>query len=105
MEFIETSIFTKQICELLNEDSYLSLQDALMFRPEAGDLIQGSGGLRKLRWGCEGRGKRSGIRVIYYFKNSRGQIYFLFAYPKNNQSDLTSEQKNILARLIKDEWR
>ena len=105
MEFIETSVFTRLIETLLNAEQYRALQDALILRPEAGDLIQGTEGLRKIRWGAEGRGKRGGLRVIYYFKNDRGQIYFLYAYPKNKQEDLSAEQKSVLTKLVKDEWK
>jgi len=105
MEFIETSIFTKQIDGLLEPGGYKALQDALILRPEAGDVIAGAEGLRKIRWTAEGRGKRGGIRVIYYFKNEKDQIYFLFAYPKNKQEDLTHDQKTLLVKLVKDEWK
>jgi len=105
MEFIETSVFTRLIDALLEAEQYRALQDALILRPEAGDLIQGTEGLRKIRWGTEGRGKRGGLRVIYYFKNDWGQIYFLYAYPKNKQEDLTAEQKSLLTKLVKDEWK
>jgi len=64
MEFIETSVFTRLIDALLEAEQYRALQDALILRPEAGDLIQGTEGLRKIRWGTEGRGKRGGLRVI-----------------------------------------
>jgi hypothetical protein len=53
----------------------------------------------------EGRGKRGGLRVIYYLKNDRGQIYFLYAYPKNKQEDLSAEQKSVLTKLVMDEWK
>ena len=105
MQFFETSVFTRQITELVDDEDYKALQDALMLRPDAGNVIQGTEGLRKLRWGASGRGKRGGIRVIYYFKNDRDQIYFLFAYPKNNQADLTPVQKKKLVQMIKDEWK
>ena len=84
MEFIETSVFTRIITELLDPDEYRTLQDALILRPEAGDVIPGA----------EGRGKRGGLRVIYYFKNDMGQIYLLYAYPKNKRENLTQEQKD-----------
>ncbi|MEI8094182.1 MAG: type II toxin-antitoxin system RelE/ParE family toxin [Spirochaetales bacterium] len=105
MEFLETSVFTRLIDTLLDSDQYRALQDALILRPEAGDLIQGTVGLRKVRWGAEGRGKRGGLRVIYYFKNDRGQIYFLYAYPKHKQEDLSVEQRSVLTKLVKDEWK
>lgn len=66
MLFIETSIFTKEIQYLLPDDNYRILQTALMLRPDAGSLIKGSGGLRKIRWNLPGAGKRGSLRVIYY---------------------------------------
>jgi hypothetical protein len=105
MEFIETSVFTRQITELLSDESYKSLQAALMLHPESGDLVQGGGGIRKIRWGKEAQGKRGGIRVIYFYKNQANQIYFLVAYPKSTQADLTQEQKKILSRLVKEELK
>jgi len=75
------------------------LQLFLVESPEAGDLIRGSGGLRKLRWSAAGSGKRGGLRIIYYlFK--RETAYMLFAYPKNRQEDLSSEQLKALKQLI-----
>lgn len=105
MEFIETSVFTRQITELLDDGDYRALQDALILRPEAGDVIPGAEGLRKIRWVARGRGKRGGIRIIYYFKNDRGQIYFLFAYPKNKQDNLSPDQKKTLVQVMKEEWK
>jgi mRNA-degrading endonuclease RelE of RelBE toxin-antitoxin system len=67
MEIVETSVFTKQIRSLLKEDEYRALQEKLVINPLAGAVIRGSGGLRKLRWATEGRGKSGGIRVIYYY--------------------------------------
>jgi len=67
MVFIETSIFTKEIKRLIRDDEYKQLQSVLLLRPEAGALIKGSGGLRKVRWKLRGEGKRGGLRVIYYF--------------------------------------
>jgi hypothetical protein len=102
MEFLETAIFTKQITNLITDDEYQLLQLFLTENPEAGAVISGSGGLRKLRWSGSGRGKRGGIRVIYYFLNKDGQIYMLFAYPKNQQDDLTDNQVNQLRKLIEE---
>ena len=67
MEFIETPIFTREIRRLLSDDEYRRMQIPLLLRPDIGDLIQGSGGLRKLRWRIAGQGKRGGLRVIYYW--------------------------------------
>jgi len=75
------------------------LQTALINDPEFGDLIKGSGGLRKIRWGNEQKGKSGGVRVIYYLKLADGKIFMLYVYAKNEQEDLTKEQLKILANL------
>ena len=66
MELIETAVFTKQVHATLSDEQYRQLQLYLILRPDAGDLIPASGGLRKVRWQLPGRGKRGGARVIYY---------------------------------------
>ncbi len=81
--FVETRLFTKLVQEYLSDDEYGALQQALVANPEAGDVIRGSGGVRKLRWGFAGRGKRGGIRVIYYLRSRHGQIWMLTLYAKN----------------------
>ncbi len=80
--FLESSLFTKDVYRCLTEESYFALQDFLLEYPTEGDLILGSGGLRKLRWKVEGRGKRGGARIIYYFADARGHIFLLDIYPK-----------------------
>ena len=79
----ETRLFTKQVREYLADDEYRALQQALIANPEAGDIVRGSGGVRKLRWNVAGRGKRGGIRVIYYLRSQYGEIWLLTAYAKN----------------------
>jgi len=66
MIFIETTIFTKLLPKYLTDDEYWALQWYLVFYPEAGDVVPGSGGVRKVRWAPEGKGKRGGIRIMYY---------------------------------------
>jgi mRNA-degrading endonuclease RelE of RelBE toxin-antitoxin system len=102
--FPETSIFTRQITELMSDDELNALQWALMANPESGDLIRGSGGLRKLRWAGSGRGKRGGLRVIYYWHVPGSTILLLLAYPKNEQDDLTPAQLKILKSIIETEY-
>ena len=99
MVFYETDIFTEQIVEFLDDDSYRELQTVLIRDPESGALIPRSRGLRKIRWRVHGRGKRGGIRVIYYLV-TRDQIYMLFAYAKNQQEDLTQQQLQRLRNLV-----
>lgn len=103
MIFIETPIFTKLIKDVMSDENYGELQEALILNPDAGDVIPGSGGLRKIRWGLEGRGKRGGVRVIYYWKVRFDQILFLIAYPKNVQDDLTIDQLKKLKLIVQEE--
>ncbi len=101
MIFIETTIFTRLVQELLTDDAYRRLQSALMDRPDLGPVIQGSGGLRKLRWALPGRGKSGGVRVIYYLVTQE-QILMVFIYPKSEQDDLTPDQLMRLRRMIEE---
>jgi mRNA-degrading endonuclease RelE of RelBE toxin-antitoxin system len=85
--------------ELLNDESYRELQNLLIANPEAGDLIPGSNGLRKIRWKGSGRGKRGGLRVIYYLV-TKSETFMIYAYPKNEQENLTADQTRRLRQLI-----
>ena len=105
LTFSETSIFTRQITGLLSEDELNALQWVLMGNPERGDLIRGSGGLRKIRWAGSGRGKRGGLRVIYYWHVPGSTILFLLAYPKNEQENLTPAQLKVLNSIIQSEYK
>lgn len=102
MEIIETPIFTRRIVNVLSDDEYGNLQWALVINPEAGAIIPGGGGLRKLRWAVSGRGKRGGLRVIYYWYTQEEKIYMLLPYKKSGRDDLTSEQIKILKDYVKD---
>jgi len=101
MIFIETSIFTKEVQHLLSDDNYRMLQTALMLRPDAGSLIRGSGGLRKIRWSLPDTGKRGALRIIYYW-SAPDTIFMLFPYIKTEQEDLTKEQLKLLRRMVKE---
>ena len=102
--FRETSVFTRQLTELLADDELNALQWALMADPEKGDLIRGSSGLRKLRWAGSGRGKRGGLRIIYYWHVPGSIILFLLAYSKNEQDNLTAAQLKFLKSIIETEF-
>jgi hypothetical protein len=104
MVFLETPVFTRQIKALVDDDQYLELQAQLMVRPNAGSLIPGGGGLRKIRLRLAGRGKRGGARVIYYWMKDRSQIYMLLAYAKNEQADLRKEELRMLSELVRQEF-
>ncbi len=101
MEFIETSIFTQRIVKLLTDESYRDLQAVLAEEPKAGEVIPGAGGLRKIRWRGISRGKRGGIRVVYYYWSAH-RLYMLFAYDKTEQEDLTPEQLKTLRAYVKE---
>ena len=82
-EFIETRHFTRILDQYLDDDEYSALQRYLNSSPEAGAIVPGSGGVRKVRWRAEGRGKRAGLRVIYFARLAREEIWMLTMYPKN----------------------
>ena len=103
MIFTETAVFTRQIAKLLTDDDYRQLQQELLYNPAAGDLIKHSGGLRKVRWRSAGKGKRGGIRVIYYWFVNDDEIYMLLAYGKGEQDDLSARELKLLRELVQRE--
>jgi hypothetical protein len=104
VELIETSTFTRQVMALLTDEEYGIFQMALAANPGMGAVIKGGGGLRKVRVAVESRGKRGGARVIYYWAVRKDLILLLFAYAKNETSDLTKKQIAQLAGLVKREF-
>lgn len=104
MVIIETSIFTNQVQALLSLEEYRKLQMALMIRPDLGTVIPGSGGLRKVRWSLSGRGKRGGVRTIYYWAVASDQILMLLMYAKNDRDDLTPTQLKVLRKIVEEEY-
>jgi hypothetical protein len=104
MVFVETSVFTRRVTQLLPDDEYRELQASLVENPEKGAIIPGSGGLRKIRWGSSGHGKRGGSRFIYYWATKKGQILMLFIYAKNERDNLTSEQLKVLKQIVEREY-
>ena len=102
MILIETPIFTKEITRLMGEEEYRELQRVLVKRPDAGVLIPGSGGLRKIRWSVTGAGKRGGARIIYYW-HVPDAIFLLYPFKKNEAEDLTKDQIKKLGKLVM-EW-
>ena len=100
MLFIETPDFTRRISTALTDEEYGLLQAWLTAHPDAGSLIKRGGGIRKVRWNLSGTGKRSGIRVIYFWRVSESQILLLTMYSKGTQADLTDAQVKQLARYV-----
>jgi len=96
--------FTRRLTSLLSEEEYRQLQLALLETPTLGKVIQDTGGLRKVRWGVAGRGKRGGVRVIYYWARARGEILMLFIYGKDEQDDLTADQRKQLKKALEAEY-
>lgn len=105
MVFYEAPFFSSVRCEYFDETSFALLQQALQSQPRLGVVIQGTGGIRKMRWRdpLHGRGKRGGLRVIYYFLDDEEQIYLLTVYRKNEMTDLTPEHKRALRKMIQEE--
>ena len=103
MVFVEFPNFSKRVIELLDDEDYRRLQAALIANPGLGALIRGTGGLRKVRWSARGRGKRGGVRVIYYWITRRDQVLMLLVYPKSARDDLTADERKLLAKLVEQE--
>jgi hypothetical protein len=104
MLFIETPVFTKCLSELLNDEDYAKFQCQLAERPDMGDVIEGTGGVRKVRVASNGHGKRGGSRVIYYHFTSVSCIALLMIYPKNEKDDLSADERKVLKKII-ERWR
>jgi hypothetical protein len=100
--FIETKLFTRLVGEYLSDDEYRELQNALIGHPEAGDIVPGSGGVRKLRWRAAGRGKRGGYRVIYFAKLAQRVIWMLTMYPKNVAENIPAHVLRQIRKEVED---
>jgi mRNA-degrading endonuclease RelE of RelBE toxin-antitoxin system len=99
--FVETPVFTRRVQECLDDEEYARLEGYLVERPDSGKIIKGSGSIRKLRWAGSGRGKRGGLRVIYYWWVAQDRISMLTVYPKSERDDLTADQlKQLRNQLV-----
>ncbi|MFU7502902.1 MULTISPECIES: transcriptional regulator [unclassified Candidatus Tisiphia] len=99
MEYIESPLFSKLLRSYFTDDQYAAFQWELSLHPKAGDLIPRSGGLRKIRWSTKDSGKRSGVRIIYYYKMEEEQIWLLTIYAKNETENISIG----ILRKIKEE--
>jgi hypothetical protein len=100
--FIETKLFTRLVSGYLSDDEYRKLQTTLIGNPNAGDVVPGSGGVRKLRWAAAGRGKRGGYRVIYFAKMAQGVIWMLTIYPKSVAENIPSHVLRQIRKEVDD---
>lgn len=105
MEFIEAPAFARHLSSYLDDDGYRELQAGLGANPELGDLMPGTGGFRKMRWADarRGKGRRGGLRIIYYHFASDQQIWFMTLYDKDEASDLTAKEKKALRAAMESE--
>ena len=104
-QFVEAPAFMRFRDEYLDDDGFAELQRYLAKNPEAGDMVPGAGGIRKLRWkdSSRGKGRRGGLRVVYYCFLSEQEIWLLTLYGKNEAADLTKDQKDQLRRALEAE--
>lgn len=96
---VETTAFLRQTQLIWSDDERAALVDFMARNPESGDLIPGTGGVRKVRWGRAGSGKRGGVRVIYFYYHMEAPLYLLMAYAKASIKDMTPDQKKAVVTL------
>jgi hypothetical protein len=100
--FIESPLFSRLLADYLTDDQYGQLQSHLAVNPDAGDVVKGSGGVRKVRWRASGRGKSGGLRVIYYWALAADQIFMLTLYAKSEKADLTATDLRKIVKLVEE---
>jgi hypothetical protein len=105
MVIIETKLFTKQITEFLSEEDYRAFQLRLVENPALGPKEPGTGGLRKVRIPAMGHGKRGGARIMYFWAVAKHQLLLLYVFPKGTMSQLTAHQKNILKKIVEEDYQ
>ncbi len=105
MEFIEAPAFTAVVADYLEDEEYRALQLFMAGDPEAGDVVPSTGGFRKLRWPDRrrGKGKRGGLRVIYYYLSADAQIWLMTLYDKDEMADLSAAEKRALKAALEAE--
>lgn len=88
--FVESPLFTKMVHDYLTDDEYRGFQSFLGTNPEAGDVVRGSGGVRKVRWSRRGAGKSGGVRILYFARTDAGEIWLLLIYAKSAVDSIPS---------------
>jgi hypothetical protein len=100
MTVVETPFFLRKASTLLDEEERSALVVYVASNPEVGDLIPGTGGVRKVRWSAKGKGKSGGVRVIYYFHSENFPLFLLTVYSKNQKANLTKAERNEFKDLV-----
>ena len=103
--FVESPIFTKQVHDYLTDDEYRIFQAFLTVSPDAGDVVRGSGGVRKVRWNRRGTGKSGGVRVLYFARSEAGEIWLLLIYAKSAVDSIPGHILKTLKEEIEDGTR
>jgi len=96
---VELPEFLKRSSNLINADEKASIINYLAFHPQSGDLMQGTGGIRKLRWSALGKGKSGGVRVIYYYHDGTMPLFLLTVFGKGEKANLSRAERNELAKF------
>ena len=102
LTFVEHALFTRRIAELLSDEEYRSFQSDLAANPEAGDVIPGLGGLRKVRLALPGRGKRGGARVLYLLFLKADTVFLIYVFTKGEFEDLPPDKRRAMRRLVEE---
>jgi hypothetical protein len=98
----ELESFIKSSSNIMQEDEIKDFIDYISLSPKSGDIIPDTGGIRKVRWKVKDKGKRSGVRVIYFYYNQNAPLFLLHAYAKNEETDLSSDKKKIMKNLVNE---
>ena len=101
-EFVESPLFSSYLSDYLSDDEYSELQSYLCEHPDAGDMVKGSGGVRKLRWSRSGTGKSGGVRVCYYVRTQAGQVLMLVIYAKSAKDSIPGHILKSIKEVMED---
>lgn len=96
---VELLEFIKRASSLLKDEEKMSIVNYLAIHPQAGDIVQGTGGIRKLRWSAQGKGKSGGVRVIYYYHNGSVPLFLLTVFGKGEKANISKSERNELSKL------